>query len=450
MAMTDRVVQIPIDSIIVNRDSRQRKIIQTKDLEGSISKIGLIQPIVIDSEFILRAGERRLIACRNLGHKTILARFVEDLSEIEAQILELEENLKRQDLDWRDQANAVALIHNLYLQTDPDWTMADTAEAISLTTGTISMYIRVSRELAAGQDGEAMTPLASRVAEAGTVREAYNVISRKEARAQGDAIEELLGVATGLASPDESAAPIEEPILNENFLDWAPLYSGPKFNLIHCDFPFGVEFASGPQGQGAEPDYIYSDTADVYWELIRCLGRELNRLMAQSGHLMFWLSSSFTIHSRTRAMFAELCPSIEFQEKPLIWLKSDNAGISPDSRRMPRHVYETCLLGSRGGRQIARIVADAYAAPTDKRLHISTKPEPMLRHFMTMLVDDSTTLLDPTCGSGAALRAAESLGAKRILGLEIDPECCERAEQALRIERLKKKGYETLTQEAKA
>jgi len=46
----------------------------------------------------------------------------------------------------------------------------------------------------------------------------------------------------------------------------------------------------------------------------------------------------------------------------------------------------------------------------------------MLRHFMEMFVDENTTLLDPTCGSASALRAAESLGARHVLGLEKDEE----------------------------
>ena len=45
----------------------------------------------------------------------------------------------------------------------------------------------------------------------------------------------------------------------------------------------------------------------------------------------------------------------------------------------------------------------------------------MLRHFFSMFVDETTSMLDPTCGSAASLRAAEDLGAKSVLGLELDP-----------------------------
>jgi site-specific DNA-methyltransferase (adenine-specific) len=64
----------------------------------------------------------------------------------------------------------------------------------------------------------------------------------------------------------------------------------------------------------------------------------------------------------------------------------------------------------------------SYAAPTvGNKIHPSQKSEPMLRAFLSMLVDETSTVLDPCCGSAAALRAAEDCGAKSILGLELDP-----------------------------
>jgi DNA modification methylase len=56
----------------------------------------------------------------------------------------------------------------------------------------------------------------------------------------------------------------------------------------------------------------------------------------------------------------------------------------------------------------------------------------MLRYFFGMLVDENTVLLDPTCGSGSSLRAAESLGARSILGLERNPEFADLARDALK------------------
>jgi DNA modification methylase len=71
---------------------------------------------------------------------------------------------------------------------------------------------------------------------------------------------------------------------------------------------------------------------------------------------------------------------------------------------------------------------------------MSVKPEPMLKHFFEMFVDESTIFLDPTCGSGSSVRAAESLGAAHVLGLERDPEFHESASRALRSARLMRRG----------
>lgn len=449
---------VAIDSITVDRESRQRRVIETADLEKSISKRGLLNPIIISDTGELKAGERRLTACKKLGHTKILARKVSDLSPVEAQIIELEENIKRSELDWQDLTRGVATIHNLYRGLDQDWTMAETAEECALTVGTVSLYLSVYAEM----DQE-------RVAKASTVREAYNMLARRSARQAGVALQELLdGPDLSPAQPiplteaeeKEVAALVElgaplpprlvkapavitapalppESILHTSFLDWAPTYTGPKFNLIHCDFPYGVELFSGPQGRGAEPGEGYKDTPDIYNTLIRSLCANLDRVMSVSAHLMFWLSADTKIVAQTIQTFSELAPSLSLAKFPLIWHKTDNAGIASDPRHGPRHVYELCLLASRGSRQIARVKGDAYGSPTNKDLHPSTKPEPMLRHFMEMLVDETTSMLDPTCGSGASLRAADSLGAQTVLGLEIDLQYVGPARLALKQSRAK-------------
>ncbi len=462
---------IDINSIWIDRENRQRRIIETEDLQASIKLRGLLNPILISPcevegfQWELKAGERRLTACKALGHPKILARKVSDLSQIEAQIIELEENIKRQDLDWQDLARGVATIHALYSQLDPDWTMAETGEQCAIGQPMVSLYLSVVAEM-----GE------ERVAKAGTVREAYNMLQRRQQRNAGLALQDLLDTPDAPlvpqakldATPEEQqeihalqdlgmplpARLVEPPkakpiaptfpdsIIQGSFLEWAPVYSGPKFNLVHCDFPYGVELFSGPQGRGAEMGQGgklgYKDSVDTYQTLLKCLCLNLDKFMSVSGHIMFWLSADHRIISETLATFAELAPSFKFIKFPLIWVKSDNAGIASDPKHGPRHVYEACLLGSRGNRNIAKVKGDAYAAPTDKKLHPSTKPEPMLRHFMEMLVDETTSMLDPTCGSGASLRAADSLGAKLVLGLEIDPQYVVPAQIALKQARAKR------------
>lgn len=456
MPVTDQFERLPCQAILVAPD-RQRQQLDASDLEQSIKARGVISPIIVsrqpDGQAILVAGQRRLTASISLGLADIPVRWAEDMSKTELEIIELEENIKRKDLEWQELVLAVSRIHKLYLALDPDWTMTETAQAISLAVGTVSMYLRVASELPTrvaivGDDEAAplLSPVITRVLASTGIREAYNVLARRDAREAGDALEELLGVevfASGGDGQADSGVEIvqtdEQPIKQISFLDWAPGYQGPKFNLIHCDFPYGNEVA-GPQLLGGEAEF-YDNDASTYLDLLSCLCINLDKIASLSCHLMFWCSSEIMMPDSpyakaTWATFRQLAPSLEFSKFPLIWVKSDDKGIASDPRRGPRHVYETCLLASRGIRQIVRVVSDAYSAPTNRALHPSTKPEPMLRHFMQMLVDDNSSVLDPTAGSGAALRAADSLGARHLLGLEIDPEHCRVANQAFKTARL--------------
>ena len=49
-------------------------------------------------------------------------------------------------------------------------------------------------------------------------------------------------------------------------------------------------------------------------------------------------------------------------------------------------------------------------------------------------MDETTSILDPTCGSGSAIRAARSLGASELLGIELNSEFADRAEELLKLE----------------
>ena len=443
MPITDRFLRLPLDQIDAQRDSRQRREIEVSDLIASIKLRGVIQPIIVESEgppHRLVAGERRLEASRQIGLLDIPARFASDLDPTERQIIELEENIKRKDLSWQDLVDAVSRIHLLYLDLDPEWTQGETAQSIGLSIGTVSMYLKVNGDM-----------LAPRIASAGTVREAYNTLTRRDQRQMGNDLQELIGhVEDILPSPGPSgqdsgegegnaghlgedgrviAAEAPKAILCQSFLDWAPGYAGAKFNLIHCDFPYGVDLFSAKDTRQIKKDETYADGESDYFTLLQCLCEHLDKFMSLSGHLMFWYSAKH--HVKTIEIFNSLAPSLEVQTHPLIWVKSDNAGLVVDVRRQPRHIYETCLLASRGDRHLVQPKADAYSSPTDKALHPSTKPEPMLRHFMSMLVDENSTLFDPSCGSGSALRAAESLGATRVLGLEVNQQYADLANTAL-------------------
>jgi hypothetical protein len=469
--MTDT---LPINTIWVRRDLRQRRSLEADPhLEASIRRVGLINPVVVTKEFRLIAGERRWEACKAIGMTDIPIRWAEELPESETRIIELEENLKRRDLAWQDSVRAVADIHRLYGERDPTWNQKKTAECTSLDEGYVSTILLVASHM---KD--------PKVSSASTVNEARNLIQRRKLRASEAELNELaefarqhFGPSSGGASNEKSnihhpprsgdgdipvvaanaatpkppvpieaawtKAAVQRTIIKANFLEWAPAYDGQPFNFIHCDFPYGVGvFAGDGQFKPEDQDNAYDDKASDYWALVECLVKNLTRLSSMSSHIMFWLSPRPRIVTETLALFASRGPQIEWLPYPLIWHKSDATGIVGDSQRWLRHTYEAALLGYRGRRPLVKTAADSYSAPGDRKLHPSCKPEPMLRHFFSAIVDDHTRMLDPTCGSGAAIRAAESLGARpeNTLGLEIEDRFVSVSREALQHFRLNHKA----------
>jgi ParB family transcriptional regulator, chromosome partitioning protein len=396
-----------VASISVDRANRHRKEIKNvEELASSINGLGLIHPLVITRENALVAGERRLTAITQLGWTHVPCQYTDELDPVELELLELEENTKRLDLTWQERAAATTRYHELKLAVNPDWNKEKTAKALGITR----QYASTQMDIHKSKD-----PLVKEAKEFATAK---GIINRQAERQI-----EAANLATLKLKPDEMHR-----ILNKNFTEWALTYDGPKFNLIHCDFPYGIGADKFNQG-AADTHGGYTDTFETYQRLVLCLRAHGDRFISESAHLIFWFSM---VHYRWTldSLSAEGWTVDPF---PLVWFRADNSGILPDPNRGPRRVYETAFFCHRGDRKIVRAVSNLCASPSDKSSHMSVKPVEMLTHFFRMVVDENTTLLDPTCGSGSAIRAAKALKAKLTLGLEINDEFSKRANLALSI-----------------
>lgn len=392
--------------------SRQRKTLgDVSVLADSINRIGLIHPIVLDRDYVLIAGERRLTACRSLGWTSIPFQFADDLSDDDRHLIELEENTKRLDLTWQEENDAIARYHDIRAQEE-GWTQTKTAEALGRSETSVQQHLQVKRERQDPQvEGADKFSTAIRVA---------------KARIDRRAADEMSGIYTPTDGPY---------ILHCSFHDWAPTYDGPKFNLIHCDFPYGIN--SNESAQAAVTSVGgYNDSPDIYWNLIRTLSLHLDNFCAPSAHMIFWFSPQW--YSQTWELL-KLLDGFVFDEHPLVWSKV-NVGIAPDSLRRPRRIHETAFFGWRGDRKLIRLRSNVVVAqPADRVTHPHEKSEVALSYFFSMVVDGGTRLLDPTAGSGSALLAGSSLGASVVLGLESDEEFCRRAND--RYQRRLKEGF---------
>jgi ParB/RepB/Spo0J family partition protein len=409
---------VPVNSIDVAPD-RQRKEIPDayiQSLAESIRRRGLIHPIIIRRDHTLVAGECRLRAHLLLGYDNITIQYVDEVSPEELELLELEENVKRKSLTWQEEVAAVARYHEMQRELNDSWSMEATAEELGIGENVVYRHLVITRNLDVPEVSDAISLSA-----------AYNFAARREERAKTNTKRELVNDIQKIlpkstpVSDDEPAAPPPAPasraeILTASALDWFAAPTLRDVNFLHCDFPYGINTGDKAGHSGAKNMGGYDDSEDVYWDLIDGMLEHQDRFIAPSAHLMFWFSMKFyqpTVDRFTAAGWRVFLPL-------LIWTKSDNAGILADHQRVPRNITETALFASRGDRKIVRAISNAYVGKTTKEFHMSEKPHAMLSHFLRMFVDESTVMLDPTAGSGMAVRVAHEMGAKRALGLEMN------------------------------
>ena len=124
------IVSATLDAIKFNGNIRtSANAISEKELADNISKVGLLNPLLVqrvdkdDGGFKLIAGHRRFRAVKSLGWKTVPVRVVEATHEAALE-MQIAENLQRQDLTPLEEARAFESLLKLHR----DWLAADVAK----------------------------------------------------------------------------------------------------------------------------------------------------------------------------------------------------------------------------------------------------------------------------------------------------------------------------------
>lgn len=111
-----------------------------QELAGDIQARGLLQPVLLNphgARFTLIAGERRVRACRIAGLSDIPA-LITKASSGDALLMQLAENIQREDLELQDQVNAIRLLH------DNLGTVAAVAETVKKSAPWVSKRLALS------------------------------------------------------------------------------------------------------------------------------------------------------------------------------------------------------------------------------------------------------------------------------------------------------------------
>ena len=146
MTASMKVVDTPIEDVVVKFRMRSPSDEKVYEIAESISQVGLLNPITIDKHNNLLAGFHRFLAFKKLGYNTIPS-IVKDVDKKFSELVECDENLKRNELNHIEIADHIvrreellvelgltyAPGHNQHSISEDKLTIADIAEGIGLS-----------------------------------------------------------------------------------------------------------------------------------------------------------------------------------------------------------------------------------------------------------------------------------------------------------------------------
>ena len=137
-----KVVSISVSEIVPN-PSQPRKLFDSQalfELSESIARYGIIQPLTVRKagrQYELVAGERRLRAAKMAG-LTEVPCIILDLSTEDSSVIALIENIQRRDLDYIEEAEALAK-----LIKDYGMSQEEAAKRISRSQSAVANKLRI-------------------------------------------------------------------------------------------------------------------------------------------------------------------------------------------------------------------------------------------------------------------------------------------------------------------
>lgn len=401
---------IPFSELTIspNRQRREFDPEALTDLANSISRLGLLHPIVVRETPlgpVLVAGESRLRALETIwmlgdgvrcnGHdfapNIVPTVTLGELSPLEAEEAELDENLKRRDLTWQERSEALARLHRL---------RAAQAAAIG-ESHTIAETLREVETTDYAKDRQAIlladhlsNPL---VSGAKSEKEAFKALRRDEDRKKNQALAETVG-----ASYNSSV----HKLFHDNCLDWLAGCPDNSFDVVLTDPPYGMNAQNFGDGGGklVNSEHHYDDSPEAWRALMAKFCPEAYRVSKPQAHAYIFCDFD-RFHELKSIMQAA---GWYVFRTPLIVHKL-GSGRVPLPEHGPRRQYETILYAIKGDRPVTGIYSDVIPCRLEENLsHGANKPIELYVDLLKRSTRPGDTVLDAFAGSGTIFPAAHA------------------------------------------
>jgi len=386
------LVDLPLDKITIKDRARKDKG-DIASLAESITAKGLIQPITVDQNNRLIAGERRYLAHKHANLKSVLAIRRQVNDKIDAIEIELVENVQRKDLLWPEQAMLEEKIMTYKSGVDKKWTQERQAKLTGNSIGTVNRRLQLAAAL----------ELLPELMDCQTEDEAYKLYKKIE---EGEVVKMMKDrVPAHVAEAVERAS--EHYMIGDAFEGLA----GCKNESVHfaeVDPPYGVDLdarkSRNSNGQLMASYQEWND--DSFPKLFGRTCQEVYRILKPHSFAVFWygMSRHHEVMQILRAV------GFGIPDIPAIWYKGDSGQTaSPDTTL--GSCYEPFFLARKGQPKLAKPGRGNVFnfPPINKKIHATEKPLLLMRNIMETILFPGSMILCPFLGSGVTLRAAYRL-----------------------------------------
>lgn len=409
-------MNITIKDIFIPPNRQRQKISEAKvaELAVSIQQHGQIHEVTVapidrvrfpdapaHCQYQLVAGYRRLLALTLLKQPDARVNLKENLSPLELKEVELDENLQREELDYRDavaaKAELVEIRHQLYGDS-----IRDVADHLNEAKSSTWEDVQLAKALKEHPE----------IATAKTKTQAQNrfrLLKRREALEEKAAdLYASIGAYKGLS----------QKVLLGDCLEITKTWPSESVHLILTDPPYGTDLDKGETKKGSPHPAIYDDAHYNIMDLLSRVAQVAYRILVPDSHAYFF----FDIKEHDKVSRILSASGFTVDLIPLVWAKPGPGQVNhPDSRWGSG--YEVCFFCRKGSRSLLKqgqsniLLHDPV--PSSQKIHPTEKPTSLLRQLIETSTARGEVVVDFFGGSGSTAEAAIQTG-RDFLICELD------------------------------
>lgn len=380
-------------------------------LQKSIQDFGVLQPIIIDTKNNLIAGYRRLTACKELSLSTIPVTIVEIEGEMDSRELELIENRQRLNMLWYEEMKLDVQLHDHYLKTKNNWTLAKTAEALNIKPSELTRRVYLTQYISSVPQ---LKQYENSFQAERVVKQLFRDLSAKK---DTDKIKEEISTEEGFEEVEgeerEEKKKIPKWLLSAyqigDAIEGMKGEGSETYHFAEVDPPYSIGLRD--LRQDGDKTYQIAGYQEIekesYPTFLRDTAREVYRTLKDNTFCVWWFGIEW--YETCRSILTETgfaCPVV-----PAIWLKARGSTNQPETILGNR--FETFFL-LRKNRPVmtkpgkGNVLEYPQVKPSES-YHATQRPLPLMLDILSNFAPLHANVLVPFLGSGVTLQAAAML-----------------------------------------